>query len=594
MVTVPLARRGRDPQALHAALWEKLAEHITYRLLSSRPLRKIMTTYAAMQASDGRSSGDWCVSKDGLLYTFSDAAGLCVCESNAVLHWLELALLDPPSELKVVAAEHDAELAPSTRDPKRALQEKQSSILFMKGASLAYASQDDDPPSDHPIFLVDKATTLGRIPAADRAAVRDAIVRGVCLCEACEKLRAEHGLPLVAPTKKTKTKKSIELVEGPPLRDATVFTAADVDAGIAKDVVALDLSVSWKEKKSPSPSILAKLPSWPLRALSLGRNEMRTLPKEVLACPALEVLDLSWTMRVRFPAALADLTRLRAFAHQCNPRGTRSEDRALLCRIPSLEIIEDEIWGSNAPAALSEMTRLRHLEVSPRDDGSLPLLSKMALESVKTWGPFRELESFPLRYLDCPIEALPSTSPTLEFLECNQLPERAPKMPKLRGLSTCGPLPSWIGDLEGLELLKVSGTCDLSAIERLPALRCLVVDGAALAATKLDLRRLSSMRLLKIDRAIPSPDHIPDLRASQLEEVMYALTESDKGVTHAELAPMLPPGCCLAAPESSGQGMTGLRWFRALCTTRDAPEWWLARFWCGPTFERITTMLARA
>lgn len=73
---------------------------------------------------------------------------------------------------------------------------------------------------------------------------------------------------------------------------------------------------------------------------------------------------------------------------------------------------------------------------------------------------------------------------------------------------------------------------------------------------------------------------------------MYALTEWDKGVTREELAAVLPPECRLAEPESSGQGMTPLRWFRALCTTREAPEWWLSRFWCGPTFERITSMLA--
>jgi hypothetical protein len=607
MVTVPLARAARDGEALQRAVWDRAAEHIAWRMLSSRAARKIMSSYAALQASDGFSNRDWYATKSGLHYAFSDAAGLCVCESNAVWHWLRLAVLDLWSDLETIVEDAGAALgAPgevlgSADDSanastllKAALTSKESSVLFPKGTALAYASQADAPESDHQVFLVGKTTTLGRIPAADRGRARDVIAGGVCLCEACEKLRAMHDLKAAAP-KGGKAKANIEapIAEGPPLSSAKVVRAEELKRVDPKTVVALDLGVAPFSNDSPSSTALAMLPSMPLRALSLRRAKMRVVPKEVLASAGLEVLDLAFTGRVRFPNALASLSRLRGFSYTPSPRGTASEDKALLCRIPSLEIIDGPSWGPSSPVALREMTRFRHLEVSPTD-GKFPLAAEMRLDSVITDGPFRELEECALRYFEGPLAALPSSVSNLEVVSTRDpLPAKRMPLPKLRALQASGDLPDWLAELPALELLHVHGKGDVSVIARLPSLRCLIIGAATLASANLDFRRLSSLRLLAIIGSLPRTERVPDLRPlERLAEVSYAPAEHEGGVTRDELAKVMPTTSRLADAEAGWAHWRPLTWYRALYTTRESPEWWLTRFWYEDEIERLAAMLS--
>lgn len=615
---IPLVRRGEDGPALVRALWDRIAKHVVGKLVGNETSRDFIRTYASLEASDGIAEGGWHASDTGVHFSFGDAAGLCYLEMEATQHWAILATLDLWDELDGIAKEHGAELGePSklflfpephqvgmgARDLLRDIvSTKRRSVLFPLGKRVASSTQRDAPEDDDQIILQAKIRELGSFKGAERKRICEIIVAGRCLCEACQKVRATEGLPLVGETatpKKTKKKSAAAAPPvGGPLETAPIVSLRDPEALLASGAIALDLGLPWDAKGNVDPAIFGVLPSLPLRALSLVNHQLRQLPPDVTSCTGLEVLSLAGTRRVRIGKALADLEALRAIEIDYNPRGTKTADFALLCQIPSLEVVDDVIWSGAIPPELATLTRLRSITVSPR--GRCRMLEPLPLEAVTTFEAVPEVIEKPLRFYDGPVEGMPRDTSRLELLATDGLPDTAPDLASLRGLVLkTTSMPRWVADLPHLSVLRVlevgDGPTDFAVLGALEKLRYLVVSAKALAQTN-DFSRLAALETLVIYGKIASEEHVPrGLRdLPRLRTVHYRVAAHERGVEPASLAPRLPEGCLMTTEVDAldhSPWWSPLIWFRALCTDPGDPAWWLSRFDRGEAFETLAKLV---
>lgn len=373
------------------------------------------------------------------------------------------------------------------------------------------------------------------------------------------------------------------------------MTLRDPDALRASGAIALDLGLPWNAKGNVDPAIFPVLPSLPLRALSLVNHQLRALPPEVTACTGLEVLSLAGTRRIKIGKALADLGNLRAIEIDYNPRGTKTADFALLCQLPSLEAVDDVIWSGAIPPELANLTRLRSITVSP--GGRCRMLEPLPLEAVTTFEAVPEIMDKPLRFYDGPSAGMPRDTSRLELLATDGLPKEARDLGRLRGLVLSGAsaLPPWVAELPALTFFRALDVDDVTppgfaALGALTSLRYLVVSANALAG-KNDFSKLAALETLVIYGKI-APEHVPkglrDLPA--LRAVHYRAAPHERGVEPAALAAQLPPSCALTTDDAVfgvSPWFSPLIWFRALCTDRSDPGWWLSRFDRGEAFEAM-------
>ena len=175
-----------DPKALaelHEELWALARERMGAALQERQVAQKIFTYYLSTVAYDGLHSGHWNAFESELSFSFDDGGGNCYPEMYASYHWAVRAFETAFDDARQIAGRHGTALAPLEYGAG-------SHVFFYVGGALAAAVAEQEPPSDHQIWLRDpdrgpRATTLAELPADVREHARRLIVEDVCECEMC-------------------------------------------------------------------------------------------------------------------------------------------------------------------------------------------------------------------------------------------------------------------------------------------------------------------------------------------------------------------------------------------------------------------------
>ena len=201
---IELAVAPASGDELLREVWDVLADRMA-RLADTSASEEILAYYLAFQASDGFADGSWSASGTSLLYTFSDAAGLCSVEMYACQHWATLTVLDRWADLTALAARHGTTLAAGScvEQALRAnLTEPSDRVFFHHFTDenherLGYAMATPTPGDDHELrfYALDEAVRPLSQTGDDRARLTDLITTGRCACDVCQNLRYFRDLP---------------------------------------------------------------------------------------------------------------------------------------------------------------------------------------------------------------------------------------------------------------------------------------------------------------------------------------------------------------------------------------------------------------
>lgn len=188
-------------------VWDVLADRMS-RLADTSASEEILAYYLAFQSSDGFADGHWSASGTSLMFSFGDAAGLCVVEMYACWHWAALTLLDRWAEVSALAARHGTELIlPTAPTPAEdallaTLAGGADQVFFHHFTGegqerLGYAQAAAAPGDDHELrfYDLDEATRPLSQTGGDRERLTDLITTGRCACDICQNLRYFRGLP---------------------------------------------------------------------------------------------------------------------------------------------------------------------------------------------------------------------------------------------------------------------------------------------------------------------------------------------------------------------------------------------------------------
>lgn len=504
------------------ALLKEIWEHCYARmqaLTKKKAGRDVVHYYTQFQSSDhlddARPQNEgWLALEDELIYSFSDAAGLCDGEMHASLHWLELLLLDEWPALTAMATARGAELAPRERTLADALT-KSDPIFFISGAKLGYSHPKPEPPPDHELWFFpgdggSKRVLLGKSKEPERLAAL--IKAGLCACEICQALRAKHGLPLAPEVaKKPRAAKKPPTPLAPPpaiaappveLAHAKVWSGHTPKALPKDGVVALDCA-----EKVPAATI-RMLPSLPLRALSFRSRGMNSVLPQIAQLPHLEVLSLhGCSLRQPIGAALDGLQHLRAL----DLSGTMT-DKAYdgsFWELPRLEVIDIANWRMIPRVA--KMQRVRHFAVEGSVDPKT--IAHQPIDSLIMNQPIDPaiLAGWPLGFVHVTKGLTLPALKSVRFVELgyeeNSVPEWVRALPNLHALSAryTESLPEWLIEMPNLEVLILAHSPALAAapekfrvIEKLTRLRVLVLAPDGGERVPFDLSALTELEYASV------------------------------------------------------------------------------------------------
>lgn len=616
--TLKVAAGGRDLDRLQRKVWNILYRRIG-ALATSKASRRVDFEYLHV-AADDLASGRWFVKGSALVFAFGDAAGLCYAEMYATRHWVELVALDTWATLALAARDHGTSfVGPEDVAGELArLLGPAERVFFPVGGVLAYAKPTAEPADSHLVETSADSTTLGALPARERAVAERAIRTGICSCDVCTKLRkcyhvavAEGAPAAPAKAKRPAAKKRAAAPAPSPVAPARAASAASLedalvlerpspkslDAGAnAPGGVAIDWRVEHGDKAPKA--VLSRLPTLPLRALGLAGHGMRAVPSEVLACAALEVLGLHAVDLKKCPSELARLSSLRALDLSWNKLDP-SDVAELVGALPALEVVDFDDWGRATPPSLGRHRALRHLNLW-RECGTTPFIEGLPLESLIASEPVADLRKLPLRFLYVTTDVTVPALPRLEVLALGgegPLPGWVRGMTGLRALLLDGidELPAWLGELP-LELLTLrgdgldAGVDRFRVIERLESLRALSLIGGG--DLSFDLRRLASLEVLlvqgeKMREIAAFPGGLAKL--GKLRAVVGDFGALELGAVERAA----PRGCRVAREVNGIRVLDPVDVFRASRLGPSAPEWWLSRFRKGGDFVGLADALSQ-
>ncbi|MFC5004999.1 hypothetical protein ACFPIJ_45115 [Dactylosporangium cerinum] len=187
-------------------VWDVLADRMS-RLADTPASEEILAYYLAFQASDGFADGTWSASGTSLMFSFSDAAGLCPVEMYACQHWATLTLLDRWTDVTALAAKHGTTLtgAPAA-GAEQALRDRLTGradrVFFHHFTDpdherLGHATATLAPADDHELrfYALDEAVRPLSQTGDDRSRLTELITTGTCACDICQNLRYFRDLP---------------------------------------------------------------------------------------------------------------------------------------------------------------------------------------------------------------------------------------------------------------------------------------------------------------------------------------------------------------------------------------------------------------
>ncbi|MET7419908.1 hypothetical protein [Dactylosporangium sp. NPDC005555] len=195
-----------DAGALLREVWDILADRMS-RLADTSAGEEILSHYLHFQESDGFADGTWSAAADALLYSFGDAAGLCVVEMHACQHWASMTVLDRWPALTEAATRHGVDLTPPVAgDVEEALRSRLAGgageVFFHHFTDpgqerLGHTIATATPADDHELrfYALDESTRPLSATGGDRERITDLITTGVCACDICQNLRYFRGLP---------------------------------------------------------------------------------------------------------------------------------------------------------------------------------------------------------------------------------------------------------------------------------------------------------------------------------------------------------------------------------------------------------------
>lgn len=328
-----------------------------------------------------------------------------------------------------------------------------------------------------------------------------------------------------------------EIARFPALRELTIREAnlADVPAELGSLAHLEDLELSLGVVADPEAmgATLARLPA--LRALELtpvgGRTKqkgLRRIPASLLRAASLTKLRIPWSLD-ELPRNLGQLRSLRVLEI---PRGSL---KALPDDIGGLGALEElDMSGHDVvtlPASLGELRSLKKLNASvgrleklPDSLFLLPALHEVCVNNNRlralpeTLGHCRSLRSLDIERN--PLEALPAsfgklTELTTLALGCTSMGELPESLRHLSGLTelrvegssggewTKRPtrVPSWLGELENLEILSIRENPITSvppSIGRLRKLRVLDIVRGKLAPLPIEIGQCTALEKLSL------------------------------------------------------------------------------------------------
>lgn len=536
--------RPVDGGSLLREVWDGIKTQLWHRL-RSRDAKSLVSGYMAMEAEDGLHEGRWFAGQRELMFTFGDAAGLCVREMYVTKHFVEMAIWDASPALQARANALGAELTPAPPrvratdgpngqqgasvdgdarvrpDLRLALADGQLRVGFTARKLLVSVAADEAADLDTPIRLIEEEITVGDLPPKLREEVLLNIRRGRCVCELCESIRAARGLPpgkapkSPAPSASRPRRPKATAAPAPAPRwsvfDAPVQVGPSLQAVRADPAAMVVVDLDQANVPRKPAAVLKALSGCPLRALSLRSHGMTSLWPEVRQLHELEVLSLlRCELRRPLGDALLAFPKLRAI-HIGSWRHEVVQGVQLPPDVEILDGMASNAW--NEPAVLGA-EKLRSADIYTV--GPIPeALYGRPIDTLKLgWDCEVDPASasgWPLRFLDTS-RLTPFRPPSVEFLALadtalTTIPDYVQAFPRLRALHVNGiltELPEWLAELPQLEMLfvRLRGVHErpgafrvLSRMERLRVLALQLNDGPALP---LDLSACSALEVLAL------------------------------------------------------------------------------------------------